>query len=198
MLLALAACGGGGSSTDVDAALPKFDCWPTIDPIPRGTAELGFGADAFQPMPASLQLMWGAQDGFMVMVRIRSSGFLAGGQPINNPANPFTRIRASFADTGQSLRLPGNCGSREWYVPSAAGDHEVFREVPVIFDTCWRVDRLMGASIKLELELMDATGSYATDVKVITATEPPPGYPVDETHENCGKYWISSPRHAPR
>jgi hypothetical protein len=194
LLVALAACGGsGGSNPEVDAAgddvdaLPKFDCWPTIEPIPRGRAELGSGVDAFQPMPETLPLGYGPQGGFMVMVRTRTSGFLAGGPPLTNPANPFTKPRAFFADTGQSLMIPGgNCASREWYVESTNGDLEVFREIPVIFDTCWRIDRLLGARIRIDLELMDATGSYATDVKTITATDPPPGTPVDETPADCG------------
>jgi hypothetical protein len=185
LVVALAAC-SGASNPEVDS-LPAFHCWPTIEPIPRGTAELGSGADGFEPMPATLPLGYGPQGGFMVMVRTRTSGFVPGGPPLNNPANPFTRPRAFFADTGQSLMIAGgDCASREWYVESASGHLEVFREVPVIFDTCWRIDRLLGTRIRIDLELMDATGSYATDVKTITATDPPPGTPVDDTLPSCG------------
>lgn len=191
VLLATAACGGTSDSpmgdATVDADIPTFHCWPSLQPIPRGTAVLGHGFDAFRPMGDTLPLEYGSQDGFMVKVRTRMSGFLTGGPPITNPANPFTRVRAYFADTGQSLQLPSECGMRDWYVQGPSGEYELFRELAVVFDVCWRMDRLNGARIRIDLDLMDATGTFASDSKVITATEPvAPGYPIDTTPPTCG------------
>lgn len=190
----LGACGddGGSQSTPFDAApdvdaLPAFSCWPDIEPIPRGSVTLGAGGVAFAEMSDTLPIEWGVQDGYMVKVWVRMTGFLPGQAPVTSPENPFTRIRASFAETGVSLMFPGECASRVWYEPNDAGSYDLYSEAAVMFDTCWRTDRLIGAQIEIDAEVMDATGSYGRDTRIITATAPVGEYPPDPpTPDYCG------------
>ena len=196
--LLLSACGDpeanpadrdGGSTDAADAYTgPVFMCWPDIAPVPQGTVTLGAGGgQGFAPMPETLPLEYGIQGGFMVKVWPRMTGFIVGRSPINAPENPFTRIRATLLGTDAALQLPGNCASREWYEPNAVGGYDLHEEFAVVFNTCWQSDRLIGAQIQLDVELMDATGAFATERRIITATEPVGDHPVGITQPSCGR-----------
>ena len=177
---------------DVDAAdvsvdaFPVFSCWPSIPPIERGTVTLGTGDTAFAPLAATLPVVYGSAGDFLVWVRVRMTDFLPG-QPSNVAnENPFTRVRATFADTGVALSPPGDCASRQWYVPNALGGFDLASEHAVMFDSCWQSDRLIGARVQIDVELMDATGSYAQGSRVVTLTEPVGGFPSGPTPPTCG------------
>ncbi|HEY4181329.1 MAG TPA: hypothetical protein VGM90_31000 [Kofleriaceae bacterium] len=164
--------GGSGSSDDGVDARPEFMCWPSVDPIPRGTVELGKGGTAFSEMPEVLNLQYGFQGGFMVKVWTRMTGIDAGeaGTTVDS-RNPATRVRGKFVDSDAALQLPGDCGDRGSYVANATGGYDYYNEIAVVFNTCWGNDSLVGKQLKITAELMDASGSYATDSKTITVAD---------------------------
>jgi hypothetical protein len=188
----LVACGDPHTTPDtsnpgVDAALQGGECWPSDVRVAGGSAVLGTGRDEYEPMPEILPMEWGAQDGYMLIAQVRMEGF-ATGNPTSllDPTNPYTRIRAYFADTLVPLAFrAGPCAFRTPYVASAAGGFELAAGVPVIFDTCWRSDHLIGARIRVELELMEASGRYTRDVKTVIGGPHPAGHPPDEGTPGC-------------
>lgn len=189
---ALVGCGDGGgggpdggSDADIDAAGPPGECWPAAPRIPQGSVTLGTGRDGFETMPAVLPLEYGAQDGFMLIANVRMTGFAPGNaQNILDPANPRTRIRAFFVEGDVPLNFYAKCPFRTAYVPSG-GSYQLIEAAPVIFETCWRSDRLFGKQIRVELEIQDGNGGYATDVKVVTAAPPIGFHPIDTNSPGC-------------
>ncbi|HEX4416940.1 MAG TPA: hypothetical protein VH165_03530 [Kofleriaceae bacterium] len=178
---ALAGC--GSSASPPDAIGP---CWPdTVGPA-KGTATLGTGRAAFEDMPDMLPLEYGAQAGFDLVANVRMSG-LDPGDPasIISPTNPRTRIRAFFADTNIPLNYDANCPFREAYVPSATGDYQMAMGVAIVFEICWRSDRLIGQRIRVDLELEDDTNGYTSDSKTVTAAAPSSPYPIDQDSPGC-------------
>ena len=169
---------------EIDAA-PK-PCWTDEPRDVRGTAVLGTGRGGFEAMPATLPLEYGTQDGFNLVAQVRMTGFEPG-NPTNilDPANPRTRIRAYFDDTNVPLNFYAKCPFRSGYVPSPGGGYELVEGVAVIFETCWRADNLIGRPIRIELELLDDAGAYATDVKTAIAGAPPTDYPMDQGSPGC-------------
>ena len=143
---------------------------------------------AFMPMPATLPLEYGAQAGFDLVANVRMSGFDPGSPTdLLDPHNPRTRIRAFFADTNVPLNYNAKCPFRVGYVPSGANDfdYQMSSGQPIIFETCWRSDRLIGARIRIELELIDNDGNYVTDQQTVTATAPSTDYPVEMNTPGC-------------
>jgi hypothetical protein len=191
-LIAAAALAGCGEDPPEPSCTPVpsemgGDCWPDIATFPRGTATLGTGRAAFEAVPDELPLEYGPQGGFDLVAHVRMTGFYPG-NPDNllDPANPRTRIRAFFADTNIPLDFNARCGGRTAYVPSAAGGYEYPAGVGVVFETCWRSDRLIGKRIRIELEIMDDCGGYATDTKTVTAAAPTNGmYPIEQDTPGC-------------
>lgn len=190
--LVLVGCGGGSDADQPDAAgdaeaTPR-PCFPDVTHVPQGTAVLGGGRDGhFEPMLDVYPLDYGTQDGFMVVAHARMTGF-APGNPTNllDPGNPFTRIRAFFDDTNIPLNLFAECAFRIPYVPAGDGEYELVSPAYVIFETCWRSEHLFGAHMRIELEIMDENGHYASDVKHITAQPPTNGiYPLDYNTPGC-------------
>ena len=192
--VALAGCGedpaGGMVDAGVDASVdapvePPTPCWPD-QRTPQGSAVLGTGRDGFQPMPADLPIEYGVQDGYMLIANVRMTGFTPGNpQDVLDPSNPRTRIRAFFHDTNVPLNYyASGCAFRAAYMPLGNGQYELIEEVPVVFETCWRSDNLIGKKIRVELELMDRNG-YATDVKIVTAAPPTGIYPVEQNSPGC-------------
>ena len=187
----LGACGNGGSSPDIDGgnaddgdpnvdARAEFECWPSVDPVPRGTVELGKGGVAFSAMPETLNLEYGFQGGFMVKVWTRMTGIDPGESDTGvDNRNPGTRVRAQFVDSTAALQLPGDCADRGFYVANANGGYDYYHELAVVFNTCWGNDSLVGKQLKITAELMDAAGSYATDTKIITVADI-----LDDTYRN--------------
>jgi hypothetical protein len=178
---ALAGCASEASPPDASGP-----CWPaTVGPA-KGTATLGTGRAAFEDMPDMLPLEYGVQAGFDLVANVRMSG-LDPGDPasILAPTNPRTRIRAFFADTNVPLNYEANCPFRTAYVPSGTGDYQLTMGVAVIFETCWRSDRLIGQRIRVDLELEDDTGGYTADSKTVTAAAPSSGYPIEQGSPGC-------------
>lgn len=178
-------CGGNDASSDagVDARgdADAGPCWPDLVHTPRGTATVGTGLDGYQPMPDDLPLHYGIQDGFMLMAQVKMSGFAPGNpSDVYDPSNPRTRIRAYFDDTDIPLNSFAVCPHRFPYVPSPSGDYELSQEVAVVFETCWRSTHLFDQRIRVEMELMDSDGGFATDVKVVTARAPLDPHAVDD------------------
>lgn len=182
----LAACGDNhvvadDMTPDLDAAIdtpPEYTgpCWPE-GPMPatQASATLGTGRGGFEPMPDVLPIEWGFQDGFMFITSVRMRG-VDPGDPKDalNPFNPRTRIRAFFADTGVPLNRGSYCPFRTGYVDVGNGEYEIVQEIGVVFETCWRSDRLIGKQFRIELEITDYAGAtfVASDTKIVTAGEP--------------------------
>jgi hypothetical protein len=199
LVACIAACGDGKSvssdagpdiETDAgpDAAPVPTECWPDGVRMPTGSATLGTGRDAFQAMPEVLPLEYGFQDGFMFIANVRMSGFAPGDtKDILSPHNPRTQIRAFFADTNVPLNRASNCPFRVGYQDIGNGEYELIQSQGIVFETCWRADRLIGKQFRIELALMDAWGdTYATDTQIVTAGEPlDPGYPHDQGSLPC-------------
>jgi hypothetical protein len=188
----LGACGDSGSSAgdggihdvahDADAD-DGNGCWPTVAQIPHGTIEIGGGDTAFEPMPDSIPLFFGVQSGFGIMVRTRMSGFNPGGEGFPPPPeNAWTRLHASFVDRTDELTDPIPCGYRRQYVPNSVGSYDIPATIAIGFKTCWGTDVLVGAKIKIDAEIMDSDGNYATSSHVITMTE------ADPDHRNVPTY----------
>lgn len=180
-------CGGDPSNApDAGSDARPGPCWPELTQTPQGSVTLGTGRDGFEVMPAVLPLEYGTQDGFMLIANVRMTGFAPGNpQDILDPGNPRTRIRAFFDDTNVPLNYYASCPFRNAYVESGA-EYQAIAAFPVIFETCWRSEHLFGRPIRVELELMDDQGGYATDVKTVMAAPPTNGiYPDDQGTPGC-------------
>lgn len=187
----LGACGDDVATATDDAPLQDAPgtkpCWELVDPIARGVGILGTGYDRFEPLPTDLPLEFGSQNGFNVVANVQMRG-LAPGNPddIFDPSNPRTRILAFFADTGVPLRRSGTCPFRVGYKPVDGSTYEFSAGVPIIFDTCWRAEQLIGHQLRIKLEIFDSAGGYVTDERLVTAAAPTmPGYPTDEGSAGC-------------
>ena len=190
-LIAIAGCGGGAASPDAAICTLRADplqCWPDPAHKPQGSVTLGTGRAAFEAMPDTLTLEYGPQGGFDLVANVRMSGFDPGNLDVLlDPGNPRTRIRAYFADSNIPLNFFAVCPFRQAYRPSQSGDYDYeFPEgVPVIFETCWRANHLIGARVRIELELMDDCGGYVSDVKTVTLVAPTEPYPIEDDAPGC-------------
>jgi len=192
-MTAIAACGGGDAPSPDAAAIcttraDPLQCWPDPAHKPQGSVTLGTGRPAFEPMPETLTLEYGPQGGFDVVANVRMSGFDAGNlDMLLDPGNPRTRIRAFFADSNLPLNFSAGCPFRQAYRPSNSSeyDYELPEGVAVVFETCWRSNHLLGARIRIELELMDDCGGYVADVKTVTLAPPTGPFPIDQDAPGC-------------
>jgi len=191
--IAIAGC-GGGSPPNVDAPLictaraDPAQCWPNPAHIQQGSVTLGTGRAAFEVMPDVLPLEYGTQNGYDVAANVRMTGFDPGNlENLLDAGNPRTRILAFFADTNVPLAYGAGCPFRSAYARSAAGDYdyEFPAGVPVVFEPCWRSDHLIGKQIRIELEVMDDCGHYASDVKIVTLAPPMGPYPMEHDTPGC-------------
>lgn len=191
-MTAIAGCGGGAASPDASAICTAradpLQCWPDPAHKPQGSVTLGTGRAAFEAMPDAIPLEYGPQGGFDVVANVRMSGFDPGNlDMLLDPGNPRTRIRAFFADSNIPLNFFAVCPFRQAYRPSQSGDYDYeFPEgVPVIFETCWRSDNLIGRRIRIELELIDDCGGYVSDVKTVTLMPPTDPFPMEHDSPGC-------------
>lgn len=194
----MAACGDDlGVSPDAsvpdsdapDAGGGGVDCPSLVKRYAKGSALLGTGRDAFEPMPEVLPLEFGVQDGFNLVAHVRMTGFDPGDpKDTFNPRNPRTRILAYLHDTNtplNSLADPG-CPYILGYVPAGDGTYQFTYGLAVIFETCWRSGDLFGKRIRIELEIEDASGGYALDTRIVTAARPTdPQYPEEPNSVGC-------------
>ena len=186
LVLAITACSGGGAS-GTDAAIDAFvpgPCWPEAT-TPHGSVVLGTGYSAFEPMPENLVLEYGVQDGYNFVANVRMTGFDPGNpNDVLDPKNPRTRIRAFFEEGNVPLNFYASCPVRLSYVASG-GEYVMQTGVPIIFETCWRSDNLIGKRIRIDLELADSQGRIATDSKIVTAAPPTTDYPMETGSPGC-------------
>ena len=184
---ATAADGGADGPASSGPCLEELSAFPGVDPVPKGMAILGTGYDHFIAMPEELPLVFGSQNGFNVDAHVQMSG-LEPGDPANlyDPSNPRTRVRAYFADDGRPLNDVAKCPFRVGYQPEGGATYELARGVPVVFDTCWRAEHLIGRQLVIKLEVVDSTNGLATDERVVTAVAPiDPTYPTAEGRSGC-------------
>jgi hypothetical protein len=177
---ALGACRGdepgvedGGPARDgpVADAGPRGPCWPVEGSTPRGSVVLGTGSE-FSPMPDELALVFGQQGGFHVEVHARMDGLVAGNRAdIFDPINPRTRFRVFFVDTGEPID-PSVCPIRLAYEPVDGGGFDLVHGHAVQFSTSLGPEEVFGRDVRVVVEVLDSTGGYATDEKVITCVEP--------------------------
>jgi hypothetical protein len=185
---AIAGCGGGGDAAICTLRADPLQCWPDPAHTPQGAVTLGTGRAAFETMPDTLTLEYGPQGGYNLVANARMSGFDPGNlEMLIDPGNPRTRIRAFFAESNIPLNFSAICPFRQAYKPSDSGDYDYeFPEgVPVIFETCWRSNHLIGARVRIELELMDDCGGYVADVKTVTFAPPTSFYPIENDAPGC-------------
>jgi hypothetical protein len=183
----LLACSDPSGDSSGDASMSS-SCWPEVTKqIPHGSLTLGMGRGGFQPMPEIAPLEWGVQDGFMFVLSARMTGFRPGHPTdFTYEGNPFTRIRAYFDDTNVPLNRYTTCAFRNPYTATVDGDYVMNEEAPVMFETCWRIDRLVGQRIRIEGEILDTSGNYAAETHVVTAAAPlNPNYPMESSSAPC-------------
>jgi hypothetical protein len=173
LAVASGVAGCDGASVPSDAEPDVAECWFTEPRYPQGSVALGVGRDAFQPMPDPLPLEFGSQLGFMFVVSVNMQGF-SPGDPANilASANPRTRLRAFFDASNVPLNRDATCPFRTPYRAAPQGGHVPVDLFPIVFDTCWRSAHLFGQRIRIELEMLDARGGYASQTRVVTASPP--------------------------
>lgn len=189
----LVGCGDRGATSLADAdadpdvdAPPPGPCWDPAAAMPMGQATLGTGWGQFEPMPTDLPLEYGSQAGFNVVVNVQMRGFVPGNpNDVFDPTNPRTRILSYFADDGRPLNKTANCPYRKGYRAVDANTYEMGTGVPLIFDTCWRAEHLIGRQLRIKLELLDSTNGFTTDERVVTMVEPAEWYPSGEGLPPC-------------
>ncbi|MDB4959315.1 MAG: hypothetical protein JWO36_6884 [Myxococcales bacterium] len=150
----------------IDAA-PQ-NCWPVETSTPKGSVDLGTGDTAFEAMPDQLALVYGEQGGFHIPARSRIHG-LEPGDPVDiaNPTNPRTRFIAYFENGDPNTNV--KCGVRLGY-GTVAGDYTIANRV--MFDPVLGPGALFNKRFRVTLEVIDSTGGYAMDEKMITALPP--------------------------
>lgn len=169
----------------VDAYVDPYPCWPDgVTQVPHGSLTMGGGRGGFHELTDPYPLEWGVQDGAMFVLQLRMTGY-APGDPRVFDSGPRTRVRAYFDETGVPLARFSKCASRPPYVDNGNGAYELAAEIPLIFDTCWRADRLIGQRIRILAEIMDDDGRYVAETRVITAGEPLNEYPMETNTEPC-------------
>jgi hypothetical protein len=181
-LLALAACGGGGTSPTTDAgpdasqdAKIKGPCWPIDNTTPGGEIEVGTGVDAYAPMPDSLPLVFGDQQGYHITARARIRGMNPGvvGDLLNeNELNPRTKYWAIALENEAQIGVVP-CPYQIFYEPAQDGDGSVFPAyVEIRFDVALTLQDIVDKQYRVIVEVIDADGKYAKGEKVITAIAP--------------------------
>jgi hypothetical protein len=199
--LGLCACGGaadvlvdagmedGPRPADVapDADYLDDDCLPTSGSVANGFMVLGTGRSAFEAMPTELPLEYGFQGGFDVVANLRMLGFSAGNRfDILDPSNPRTYIRATFADSNIPV-MSGAC-FRVPYKVSPLGGYEIDGGLPIVFNTCWRSDQLIGQRLRIDAYISNPERgtAFAHDAKIVTMVAPPDGtYPIEDGSPPC-------------
>jgi hypothetical protein len=179
-LFVFAACSDHShASADAGDDAPPASCWPDDGTTPAGSAVLGTGTDAFEPMPAMLPLEFGSQQGFDLVANVTMNG-LVPGDPSNVFAttNPRTRIRAYFADTNIPLNYYSECPWTYGYAPTGDGSYVLPSGVDVIFETCWQSSNLIGKQVRIDLELVDSNDQYAHASTTVTLAAPTTSYPM--------------------
>jgi hypothetical protein len=164
------------------------DCWPeTAKRVPHGTFTVGLGRGGYKELPDVAPLEWGIQDGYMFVLSTRMTEFRPGDpNDFTYVANPFTKILAYFDDTNVQLNRDMKCAFRNPYQVTAEGDYVMKQEVGVMFETCWRIDRLVGQRIRIEAEILEPNGNYAHETRVVTAAAPvDPSYPKEQNTAGC-------------
>lgn len=179
-----AACGDDQALPTIDSGgepdAPAGPCWREDGHVPRGSATIGTGRDAFEPMPDPLRIEYGSQDGFDLIANVRMSGLVPGNpDDILDPDNPRTRILAYFADTNVPLNFYARCPFRAAYVPSGTGDYVMLGGVGIIFETCWRAQHLIGKQVRIDLELLDRDSGYTKSSVTVTLAPPLEPYPME-------------------
>lgn len=161
----------------VDAPKPDAGpCWPMATSVPKGTLQLGTGETTFVPMPDQVNLVYGPQGGFHVPVRGRMTG-LQPGNPVDilDPGNPRSRYRA-FLMNGQPAYDYGTCPGRYGYIDDGSGGDITPAIIEARFFECMGPADLFFKQFLVQAEVIDSTGGYAMDQKLVTVL-PPVGWP---------------------
>jgi hypothetical protein len=179
LCVCLSACGDPHAASPKDAPADVHPdagaCWPYDTSTPKGSVELGVSdsGGAFVVMSSDLFLEYGPQGGFDVAIRSRIHGLAPGnGSNVTDPSNPRTLVHNEFIDTGlPTYNTP--CPNRLGYV-SDGGDSatEVVPIESLFFETLLAPD-LFEKQFRVVVEVIDSTGGYAMDSKVVTVHAPP-------------------------
>jgi hypothetical protein len=182
--IALVACGDNynpvgqpDADSGIDAQnLPHKWCWKDFYAY-GGTLALGTG-QPFMQMPDPLPTHYGTQNGFDIPVNARITG-LQPGNPSDplDLANPHTRFRAYYVDTGAPIATGGSCGISVGYAPSSTtpGAYELALPSAIEFPVGLPESEIFGRQVYVLAEIIDAAGYYAVEEKLVTLA-PPPGW----------------------
>ena len=147
-------------------------CWPIASSIARGSVDIGTGDGAFVSMPDEINLVYGIQGGFHIPARARIHGLEPGdASNILDPSNPRSRFEAFFVDTGQP-NAPLSCPVRYGYVADGPDSYTEPSLIEIRFDTALGPADLFDKQFRVQIEVLDATGGYATADKVVIARAP--------------------------
>jgi len=157
-------------------AVEGSGCWPLVSE-PRGAVTLGTGEHEFQVMPDEVPLVFGIQEGFHIVVHARMSGLSPGNiANLIDPANPYTRFSAFFADSGEPITttFASPCGLRVPYKPTSddASTYQLRMGSATLFETTYGPDDLFGTRVRVVVEIIDEGLGYARDEKIVTCLQP--------------------------
>ena len=141
---------------------------------PGGSVELGTGYAAYRVMPDELPMVYGDQNGYHIEARARIVG-LDPGDPleITKPTNPRTRYSAFYVEDGRAINIPVLCPTRLGYVPASDGNgYTSAAYLEIRFDTGYQAADIFGKDFRVLVEVIDSTGKYAKDEKIIKALPP--------------------------
>ena len=177
LCVCLSACGDPHAvAKDAPVAHPDAGMyWPYDTSTPKGSVELGISdvGGAFSVMPTDLVLEYGPQGGFDVAIRVRIHG-LAPGSGTNNldPTNPLTLVHNEFLDTSAPT-YDTPCPNRFGYTPDGADSAVETPPIESLFFESLLAADLFDKQFRVVAEVIDSSGGYAMDSKVVTVRAPP-------------------------
>ena len=185
-LVAVAACGGGGSGSD---------CWPVAGTTPGGAIELGTGLDFFEPLPAAIQFVVGNQGGTFLILHARMTGLVPGNpDDPNDPTNPSTLFSVRLAD-GQDVNL--ECPGKVAYVDTDDGYYTLARPFLMPFLPFSLGEGAFDTDVQVSVEVVDSMLRSTRAVQTVRALTPPelggPMFDATPGRQDAGPTYDAAP-----
>ncbi len=164
--VALTACGSTEAQPDAGP------CWPEEFSSPGGQVQLGHVSGEFTTLTEgqNLQIETGPQGGFHFTLSARITD-MDPGDPNDSLAgrNPRTRFTL-FEEDGTVISEGQNCPTRLVYLKEN-GHTQLKFGLPILFPTS-RVHEYYETTVRIQVEVIDSDGKYASDDVSIFATTP--------------------------